>query len=338
MLLLNVTVAGNLASGRGGGLYTAGGNPTVRNTIIYGNRAQVSGSDMTVSGGVPYVAYSAVGGSMPENRWDAAFGTDGGGNTGIDPGYELSGFDANGHMRDGNYRLRSMGRSVVDGGYNNYLRIAYPVSVVLSSPVPRNTVYGDYLNRDLSGDARIIYENVDMGAYEHRSEPSLPVTVYGVEVTGVEGAETDPRPEVYYVRAHDSFTYRLTSREGYTLEHVTVVTGSTRHDEQDYTEITEDTDNAKTYVFHDITAPLRITVTGVTPAGVDGVAGGLSIWSSPGVLYVEAPSEGELRIYTLTGQLHTQRKIRAGRTSIALSPGMYIVATDGGRRQRVIVM
>ncbi|MDR2121443.1 MAG: hypothetical protein LBP64_11315 [Tannerella sp.] len=354
MMLQNVTVGGNLATLRGGGLYTSGGNPVIRNTIIYGNRADGAtprsvavgetratsgyGNDMYVTGGTPYIVHSDVGGSMPGNTWDPDFGTNGGGNTDMNPGYYVPGFTQNGSMTEGDYRLSYMSRKTVDGGYNNYLRIRYPFSVELSRPSPRNTVYGDYLNRDLAGDDRIIYENVDMGAYEHRGEDILPSVVYRVKVPEVEGVVTVPPTGVYYVPAHEDFVLRLTTRENYTLANTALLTGALTQDEQGYMEITEKTDYARTYIFHDIIDHLNIQVTGIAPLGAETV-GEVSIWSEPGRLYVQSPKEGGvLRVYTPTGRLYAQCEIRAGKTSVALVPGLYIVATSDGRRQRVIIM
>ncbi|MDR0757339.1 MAG: IgGFc-binding protein [Tannerella sp.] len=340
VLLLNVTVGGNLAASRGGGLYTAGGSPVIRNTIIHGNRADVADDDMTVSGGVPYVAKSDIGRSMPGKTWDTAFGTDGGGNTDMNPGYLIPGFNTDGHMQEGYYRLCCMDFKTVEGGYNNYLWMPFPVSVVLSAPTPRNTVYGDYMDRDLAGDARIINENVDMGAYERQDRNSLPLLIYGVEVPAVEGAEGMPPPGVYYVKANSNFTFRLTPDEGRSLEHTELTTGSVRQDERGYMEVTENANGARTYIFHDITEPLKIRVTGVTnatPQGTDETGDGLSIWSAAGHVYVEAPSETVLRVYTLAGSLQIHRRV-SGRTALPLPSGLYIVVTEDGRRQRVIVL
>jgi hypothetical protein len=337
MMLLNVTVGGNLASSRGGGLYsTDGGMPVIRNSIVYGNRAGVSGGDVQIAGGTPSWTNSDAGGSKPDMVWNASYGTDGGNNIDMDPGFVMPGFDSRGNMVEGNYRLRSQGRKTVDGGYNNFLRIAYPVSIVLLSPSPRNTVYGDYLDRDLAGDERIIYDNVDMGAYEQRGTPILPERVYRVEVPEVEGAVTVPPPGVYYLPAHQDFTFRLTPREDHTLAYAEVTTGSVWQDERGYMEVTEEADGAKTYVFHDVVDQLKIRVTGVIPSGV-GEAEAMAIWAESGRLYVQTPSEVVLRVYTLTGRLQLYQTVQPGRTSVSLPAGMYIVAPDGGMRQRVII-
>lgn len=78
-VLTNLTIAENRGTGAGGVLVD-GGAPKIRNTIVSDN---TRGSDIdveVVNGGVPSFAYSFVAGSGGSAAWNAAFGTDLGGN------------------------------------------------------------------------------------------------------------------------------------------------------------------------------------------------------------------------------------------------------------------
>jgi hypothetical protein len=337
LLMVNVTVAGNLASSRGGGLYNASGDPVIRNSIIYSNRTG-SGeyADVRVAGGTPRYTASDIGGSKPGGVWDASFGINSGGNADALPGFTSPGFDERGRMVEGDYRLRSLSGIATEGGANSMLRIPYPQSIVLSSPSPRNTVYGDRIGRDLAGENRIIYDYVDMGAYEFQGTVVVPEVVYRVEVPSVEGAATVPPPGVYYITAREDFVFRLIPREQYTLTYTKVKTGSRLQDEEGYTEMVENADGTRTYIFHEVLDRLKIEVTGVSPSG-NVEATGASLWAESKQLHVQTPSDAVVSVYMLTGQLYTQQKVSAGTTSIALPSGMYIVTLDGSRRVRIVV-
>ncbi|MDR1408582.1 MAG: hypothetical protein LBJ23_11155 [Tannerella sp.] len=336
--IVNATVSGNLASARGGGLYNAGGDAYIYNSIIYDNRASGSAdrADVQVMGGTPTYRSSDIGGSKPNNTWSAAFGTDGGGNIDANPGFIVPGFDEKGAMTEGNYLLRSINRKVVEGGASN-LWIPYPASIALSSPSPGHITYIGFLNRDLAGNNRIIYDYIDMGAYEFIGTTVIPDVTYRVEVPALEGAGTIPPAGVYYVLAHANFSVSLVPREDYTIADAQVKTGSVWQDELGRMVLTDNADGTKTYTFHDIVDPLKIQVTGVTPAGNADIEGATLIWAEAKQLHIQTPAEGVLHVYTLTGRLYTQQKVSAGRTSFALPAGMYIVTLDGYRKQRVVI-
>jgi hypothetical protein len=338
-LMVNTTVAGNLSSRSGGGLYNSGGNPTVRNSIIYGNRDAAGDNTANVANyGSPYYLFSDIGGALDtNNNWDNSFGINGGGNINMSPAFYKDGFSERGSMQEGDYRLRAIGRKVVEGGYNSFLRIPYPASVVLGSPSPRNTVYADYLTRDLSGDRRINYEYVDMGAYEYSGEVIIPDVVYSVEVPLTEGVITIPSPGVYRAPSYADFTLVLIPREKSTsLRYVQVMTGSVWQDERGNREEIDNGDGTRTYIFHSITEPLKIQISGVITTGSETVET-VSIWTTQQQLHIQTPGECVLNVYTLTGQVYARQRLNAGKTSLTLPSGMYIVTLDGGKRERVVV-
>ena len=100
LLLTNVTFSGNAAADRGGGAYTRytyEESLTLTNCILYGNTAGISGAQISnvVSLGpvTASISYSDVQGSGGSGAgWDAALGTDGGGNIDADPNFDADGF------------------------------------------------------------------------------------------------------------------------------------------------------------------------------------------------------------------------------------------------------
>ena len=347
--LVNVTVSGNLASESGGGLYNATGAPLIYNTILYGSRAAATRTaDVANMGGTPTFLRSDIGGAITDKQWDSYYGTDGGGNISQNPGFAKPGFTDHGYQQEGDYRLVSQSAGAVNGGYNSYIwsnnghgiRVIYPESIVLDDPSPRNISYADYMRKDLAGDERIIYDIVDMGAYEYYGNRPAPSLTYRVTVPEVDGAATIPPPGVYHVPANNSFTLVLKPRPNYTVRDAGIHTGSTRHDEFDGTiAIYDETERTKTFILLDVTALLDLKVSGVrdVTATEAVVEGGLRMWTDRGRLHVASDAPDALNIYTLTGQLYARRQVSAGRVTIALPAGLYIVSPDSGSRQRIAV-
>jgi hypothetical protein len=117
---------------RSGALAAQGSNPTLVNCILWGNSAAEIYKD---SDSTPTISYSDIQGSGGSASWDAALGTDGGGNVDADPRF----VDAVG----GDLRLR-YDSPAIDAGH--------------SPSVTTET--------DLAGNLRIMGDAVDMGAYE----------------------------------------------------------------------------------------------------------------------------------------------------------------------------
>jgi hypothetical protein len=190
LMLVNATVAGNYASRDGGGLYNASGNPQVLNTILWANGSGYGyDSDVTNAGGTPYYSHSDIGGAIVNKVWNAAYGTNGGQNVSIDPYFVSTGDPT---WPEGNYRLQSQSL-VMEGGRNLFTYFGEPRSIILSSP--GYVLYNEYgIAYDLANQSRIIYDYVDMGAYEYiRITPPAPGISRPVEIPTVEGGAPGPR-------------------------------------------------------------------------------------------------------------------------------------------------
>ena len=124
--LESCTVAGNITSGTGGGLYGIGTGGTVTNCIVYSNRTNLGVADNITTGGVDRCAYSCA----PEltNGLNS--------NISAEPQFVFP--------AGGDYRLRA-GSPVVGHGFNQ----AWMTNAT-----------------DLGGRARIMGTTVDMGCYE----------------------------------------------------------------------------------------------------------------------------------------------------------------------------
>ncbi|MDR1745784.1 MAG: hypothetical protein LBR49_00710, partial [Tannerella sp.] len=232
-VLTNVTIAGNRASQTGGGMYNDSSNPEVRNTIIHGNEQLTINNEqlevVNAGGSVPAFYYSVIEGAFDDNGlWIAAVGTDGGANRHGGAFFVKSGFDANGAMQAGDYRLSKRG-DAVDGGRNAYLwEHAIPKNYYLLLPMRGDSV--DILY-DLAFRERIEGLYVDMGAYEYEAKDLSDVWILRkVFIPETEGLETDPNAGLHYAISHRDYIITVKAKPGYSLERLTVKTGVPERD------------------------------------------------------------------------------------------------------------
>ncbi|AWH86362.1 hypothetical protein HYN59_15145 [Flavobacterium album] len=133
--ILNVTVAGNTAA-TGAGFYSQNGTPQIKNSIIYNNA-------VTINGGTPAWYNSIVQGSGGSAAWNGNFGTNNGGNLDTDAIFiNAAGAD---------YRLSGTSPARNTGNTSLFANAAASI--------------------DLSGQPRLYGAAIDMGAYEHQSDP-----------------------------------------------------------------------------------------------------------------------------------------------------------------------
>ena len=110
----NCTFSSNTASGTygsgGGGMYNYSGSPTVANCIFWDNSAPL-GAEILKNSGTPAFSHCDIKGCGGSGAWDAALGTDGGGNIAADPRFLApatpAGADGLWRTRDDGLRLRS---------------------------------------------------------------------------------------------------------------------------------------------------------------------------------------------------------------------------------------
>ncbi len=152
--LINTTFSGNNADAGGGAIadYSVGGSPTfnVTNSILWGDTSLPGTEELVLVSETPTFKNSVVKGSGGSGAWNAAFGTDGGGNLDADP--KLGTLKDNG----GNTptRLPGASGSAIDSGLD---------SACAAAPVNAS---------DQRGVARPSGTHCDIGAVE-----SIPITL-----------------------------------------------------------------------------------------------------------------------------------------------------------------
>ncbi len=163
-VLTNVTFSANIAGGsiqQGGGMLNgAGSNPVLVNVILWGNFA-LSGKEILNSGGsTPAISFSLIEGSGGSGGgWNAALGTDGGGNLDANPLFvDPDGADNIPGTVDDNLRVRR-GSPAIDAGNNLAAGLAG-----VSTDLDGKARFFDVLETPDTGQGTPPI--VDMGAYE----------------------------------------------------------------------------------------------------------------------------------------------------------------------------
>jgi len=307
-------------------MYNDSSNPNVRNTIIYGN--EPSGTGVANAGSsVPVFYYSMVEGSFDDNGlWIAAVGTDGGYNKDGPPYFVKSGFDANGNMQQGDYRLAKKG-DAVDGGRNVYLwEIIAPMNYSLLRPAQGDFVDISY---DLARKERIIGLYVDMGAYEFEGKDIVDgVIMRKVYIPETEGLETDPPAGLHYAISHQDFVFTVMPKPGYNLEHLIVKTGIPERDKYAVVLKMND-DGSVTVTLRMVYETLELSFSGITRTANEALPKS-RVWANSGNICIETPVAGTVYIYTQAGQLYKQQTVTEGTTTIAAGHGFYVVRMGEG--------
>lgn len=76
-----------------------------------------------------------------------------------------------------------------------------------------------------------------------------------------------------------------------------------------------------------VTEPINITINGVNPVSNNEIDL-RKVWAYGNKLYIKTDQESEVRIYTISGNLYVQRRIKGPETVIVLAPGVYTVVVD----------
>ena len=336
---LNVTVAGNKARFTGG-FVNQSGNPALLNSIIWGNLNSDINSlkDISVVSGTPFYEYNTIGNSNGSGeKWNTSLGTDGGRNLDINPLFKTKGYDQNGEMQTGNYQLSPASKSA-NSGKNLYAYTGNHILHSIGLQTPTDKFYRKDIINDLAGEERIINDIIDRGAYEldldNITGPNIQHRVLINEYTGV---KCDLAPGLHFVMGHTDFVVTFTPEPGFSLEYVTVTTGSVWLDEQGATQIIHNTDGSITIIFHRITEPFEIKLHNINTVGNSTLNTETNIWTTKNILHIETAKGGALQIHTLSGQLHNQHDIKEGRHSFTLPQGVYIISLNKNIKQKVII-
>ncbi|MEL7122475.1 MAG: right-handed parallel beta-helix repeat-containing protein, partial [Bacteroidota bacterium] len=195
-IIINSVFSGNNSSSSlGGGIYNASSSsPTIVNTIIWNNQA--SGSTITfnssirnTSGATTKISNSIIANSGGSDNWNTDLGQDNGNNKDVDPQFVDPIDPANAPTTTGNYSILPTSPAINMGDNDADLDGTGSGTETISD-VPT----------DLAGNARILEDIVDIGAYEVLSEPPC----------GPEDSYIDLAAATYYIQPCEEttdFTY-----------------------------------------------------------------------------------------------------------------------------------
>ncbi|TVR84370.1 MAG: hypothetical protein EA409_01145 [Saprospirales bacterium] len=160
MWIYNSTVVGNIASTGGAVWVRENARIIFKNSILWNNRSTVGeypdfdAIDYNVNSQKVRFKNSIIEGSYAPEEWNVLVGTDDGGNRSFDPLFDGPAPLSNRPFTEGSYRLTECSPAVNFGN---------------------NDLMGNLSTTDLGGNARIIDEIVDIGAYEYEGEVPPPV-------------------------------------------------------------------------------------------------------------------------------------------------------------------
>lgn len=337
--LTNVTISGNFASANGGGLYNDGSNPNVRNTILWGNRA-AQGPNVSNSSSAPTYSFSII--ESPRAGWDVSLGTDGGNNVNSSPLFRKNGFDSNGNMQKGDYRLFAKS-AALDNGLNNYVYMEKTRDAHL--PTLGQSVYHKGFPYDLYGLSRIIDSRVDIGAYEFAPDLVIPQVAREIEIPEVEGLIFQPKPGIHYVHTGKDFIFKVSEKKDATvlkagevkkrlIDRLEIKTGIKVRD-KDGIKMVELSESSVEVTLIKVTEPIKLSVNPNKTTSTEEIAS-TKVWAEEGLVRVVLENTSEVRIYGFDGRLVVVKRLNAGETAIPLSEGFYVVRI-GERSYKVVV-
>lgn len=321
-VLTNVTISGNSAS-IGGGMYNENSNPEIRNTIIWDNRAN-SSPNIYNETSTPVITYSMIEKAGNSGAsWDNSFGKDKGHNISVKPSFMKYGFDNDGYMQIGDYRLKENSNGI-NKGNNLYVYEMKTRNIELQTL--NNNILSNGIPYDLAYQQRIYEYDVDMGAYESETEESGWTIMHEVHMPNVEGIITNPDSGKYYVVGHTDFVFTVTAKPGYSLDYLVVKTGIPLRDREGVR--MEKNDNGSvTVTIVKVWEPIYISIEGISPVSNTQIENA-KVWANEKILYVNATEESALQIFTMAGQLIKNEKVPGGITSFILQQGFYVVKLD----------
>jgi hypothetical protein len=102
----------------------------------------------------------------------------------------------------------------------------------------------------------------------------------------------------------------------------------------------QESNGSVTYIIRQVVEPWSISFgpgTSTAPwVGNDNI-GGQSVWTHKNVLYINAPSEDIVSIYSITGILNKKVEIPSGLSKLPLNRGMYVVTLKNGTVYKIVI-
>ena len=310
--LLNVTLSGNQARVSGAGMYNAQTTGVkVMNSIIYDNRtiaSQILPNIVNMAVGTEY-SFCVIEGIDVPNAWNL-LGTNAGDNhTGI-LYFAKPGFNTNGGMVAGDYRLKDVRSVANNAGWN-------PPIITAGC------------TKDLAGGERIYDDRVDIGAYEFIPKNLPPTQLsHSVVINECEHAKTKPGKGIHSVPSRENFTLTITPDEGYTLDELEITTGSKWQDKDGGMKKTKNLDGSMTVVFRYVTESLNVRFSGIKPTANQLIEEYAAVWADRNGIHIRTDQPAMVQIYTVMGTLSYHQQLPAGEIALSLAKGLYIVKID----------
>ncbi|MDR3194027.1 MAG: hypothetical protein LBT76_01880 [Tannerella sp.] len=159
-----------------------------------------------------------------------------------------------------------------------------------------------------------------------------------LDMPAVTGIITYPGRGVHYVPTSRSFKFSIKALPGYSIKDIRVSTNTAHDADLILTRITSD---SLVVILNDINENLIFRITGVTETGDFSIGNesvaGASVWAHDGALHVQTPESGTVYVYTPGGQLYGQTPVAAGKKTLPLPKGTYIVVWNRETAYKVFV-
>ncbi|MDR1408204.1 MAG: thioester domain-containing protein [Tannerella sp.] len=189
-----------------------------------------------------------------------------------------------------------------------------------------------------AGETRLLYFVLNFPDNTHyyykvwiyKAATSVPTIVRQVKLPGLEGVNSEPKPNVYTIESGTDFSFTLTPDESFpegTKFNVTTNRLNVPANEDVLT--MANGDGSYTFLIRGIRQQLEIHIE-IAPSLSDSeLAAGENVWTDGHTLYIRATQNGTARVYNVTGQPAATIPYAAGTTQISLPEGLYMVKTAG---------
>ncbi len=303
-VFINTTITGNRTDNTGGAIanYTISGTcqPSFINSIIFGNHSP--GGAITNINAIPVYSYSDIEGSGGSTSWNTAYGTDYGNNIDTDPLMI--------DMPDYNQAPNATGNLVLQAS-----------SPCIDTGMADTTGLG-LPPLDIAGNARIINDRIDMGAYELDNIPP------GITCPGNQAIDANQPNDTYLVTGGE-FDPVITGENG----EYTLTNDFNGKETLDSAEIPLGSHTIK-WIVEDMSGNKDSCTFDVNVSGFVNIENSqvlnVSIYPNPtdGNIYIQGISNGTIEIFDITGTLTYTTLITGEGIEIDLSSlhnGLYFI-------------